>query len=120
MVTGDRGGVRSPVSSHHVAASCRSSAVNPSFRASPGRPYMATFERPKAAESVPLDLLAVIRASGVLPEKALAEIRTKILQGDYPMDSVELAERLVKDRILTAYQTKRFLSNRAHGLIVGR
>jgi serine/threonine-protein kinase len=81
---------------------------------------MATFDRPKSAESVPHDLLAVIRASGVLPEKALLEIRSKVLQGDYPMDSVELAERLVQDKILTNYQTKRFLSNRAHGLIVGR
>ena len=81
---------------------------------------MATFERPKSAEGVPLDLLPVIRNSGVLSEKQLAEIRTKVLQGDYPLDSVDLAERLVRDKILTSYQAKRFLSNRAHGLIVGR
>ena len=81
---------------------------------------MATFERPKSADGVPLDLLAVIRNSGVLSEKQLAEIRTKVLQGDYPMDSVDLAERLVRDKILTSYQAKRFLSNRSNGLIVGR
>ena len=81
---------------------------------------MATFERPKSAEGVPLDLLPVIRNSGVLSEKQLAEIRTKVLQGDYPLDSVDLAERLVRDKVLTSYQAKRFLSNRAHGLIVGR
>jgi serine/threonine protein kinase len=81
---------------------------------------MATFERPKSADGVPHDLLAVIRNSGVLSEKLLAEIRTKVLQGDYPMDSVDLAERLVREKILTSYQTKRFLSNRSNGLIVGR
>ena len=36
------------------------------------------------------------------------------------MDSVDLAERLVREKILTSYQTKRFLSNRSNGLIVGR
>ena len=43
-----------------------------------------------------------------------------MLQGDYPFDSVELAERLVREQILTTYQARRFLSNRPHGLIVGR
>ncbi len=81
---------------------------------------MATFERPKSADGVPLDLLAVIRNSGVLSEKVLGEIRTKVLQGDYPMDAGDLAERLVRDKILTSYQTKRFLNNRSNGLIVGR
>src|SRR5437660_12315250 len=81
---------------------------------------MATFERPKSAEGVPLDLLPVIRNSGVLSEKQLAEIKTKVLQGDYPLDSVDLAERWVRDNIWTSYQAKRFLSNRSHGLIGGR
>jgi serine/threonine-protein kinase len=81
---------------------------------------MATYERPKSADGVPVDLLPVIRNSGVLSEKQLAEIKTKILQGDYPMDSVALAERLVRDSILTSYQAKRFLANRSNGLIVGR
>lgn len=81
---------------------------------------MATLERPKSADGVPLDLLAVIRNSGVLSERVLGEIRTKVLQGDYPMDAVVLAERLVRDKILTSYQTKRFLNNRSNGLIVGR
>jgi serine/threonine-protein kinase len=81
---------------------------------------MATFERPKPAGKVPMDLLPVIRASGVLSEKQLAEIKTKILQGDYPLDSVDLAERLVRENVLTSYQAKRFLNNRSQGLIVGR
>jgi serine/threonine-protein kinase len=81
---------------------------------------MATFERPKSLESVPLDLLQVIRSSGVLAEKQLAEIKSRVLQGDYPLDSVDLAERLVRENILTSYQAKRFLNNRSQGLIVGR
>jgi len=81
---------------------------------------MATFEKPKSAEGVPLDLLSVIRSSGVLGERQLAEIKSKVLQGDYPLDSVALAERLVREDILTSFQAKRFLSNRPHGLIVGR
>ncbi|MGP0065469.1 MAG: serine/threonine protein kinase [Isosphaeraceae bacterium] len=81
---------------------------------------MATFERPKSADGVPLDLLPVIRNSGVLSEKAIADIKSKILQGEYPMESVALAERLVRDNVLTSYQVKRFLGNRSNGLIVGR
>ena len=81
---------------------------------------MASSERSKSAENVPLDLLPVIRSSGILGEKQLAEIRSKVLQGDYPFDSVELAERLVDEQILTTYQARKFLGNRPHGLIVGR
>src|SRR5262245_57640205 len=96
------------------------SSPRKSSRANPGRPPMATFERPKSADSVPLDLLPVIRNSGILSEKQLAEIKAKVLQGDYPLDSVDLAERLVRDNILTSYQAKRFLNNRSSGLLVGR
>src|SRR5262245_58494071 len=85
-----------------------------------GSPPMANNERPKSGDGVPLELLPVIRNSGVLAEKQLAEIKTKILQGEYPMDSVDLAERLVRENILTSYQAKRFLNNRSSGLIVGR
>jgi serine/threonine-protein kinase len=81
---------------------------------------MASTEKPKSVESVPLDLLPVIRSSGVLSERQLAEIKTKVLQGNYPLDSVELAERLVRDNILTAFQARRILSNRPQGLVVGR
>jgi serine/threonine-protein kinase len=89
-------------------------------RARVGEAPMATFEKPKSADGVPLDLLPVIRSSGVLGERQLAEIKTKVLQGDYPLDASELAERLVRDNILTAFQAKRFLTNRPQGLVVGR
>ena len=80
----------------------------------------ATFEKPKPPSGVPLDLLPVIRDSGVLNERQLADVRSKILSGDYPNDSVALAEKLVRENLLTTYQTRRFLNNKSHGLIVGR
>jgi len=81
---------------------------------------MGSNQRPKSADGVPLDLLSVIRGSGVLGERQLSDIKSKIVQGDYPLDSVELADRLVRDKILTSFQAKRFLSNKPQGLIVGR
>jgi serine/threonine-protein kinase len=81
---------------------------------------MASRDRPKSAEGVPLDLLSVIRGSGVLGERQLADIKSKIVQGDYPLDSADLAERLIRDKIITPFQAKRFLSNKPQGLLVGR
>jgi serine/threonine protein kinase len=81
---------------------------------------MASLEKPKSADGAPLDLLPVIRSSGVVNERQLAEIKSKVLQGDYPLDSAALAERLVRDNILTSFQAKRLLNNKPQGLIVGR
>ena len=81
---------------------------------------MGSFDRPKSADGVPLDLLSVIRSSGVLGERQLSDIKSKIVQGDYPLDSVDLAECLVRDKLITTFQAKRFLSNKPQGLIVGR
>ncbi len=81
---------------------------------------MASSDKPKSVDSVPRDLLPVIRASGILGDRQLAEIKAKMLQGDYPLASVELAESLVRDKILTTFQARRFLSNRPLGLVVGR
>jgi serine/threonine-protein kinase len=81
---------------------------------------MATFERPKSTEKVPSDLLAVIHSSGILTERQLAEIKAKVLRGEYPIDPIALAERLVDQQILTVYQARRFLNNKPHGLLVGR
>ncbi len=85
-----------------------------------GRAALASSEKPKEAQSIPRDLLPVMRASGVLSERQIEEIKSKILRGDYPLDSVELAEALVRDKIVTPFQARRFLSNRANGLVVGR
>jgi serine/threonine-protein kinase len=55
-----------------------------------------------------------------LNERQLADIRAKVLSGAYPLDSRALAERLVREKILTEYQVKRFLANKSHGMVVGR
>jgi serine/threonine protein kinase len=81
---------------------------------------MATFEKPKPSEHVPIDLLPVIFESGVLTERQFSDLRTKVLRGDYPSDSVALAARLVEDKVLTDYQVRRFLNNKSYGLVVGR
>jgi len=81
---------------------------------------MATFERPRSAEKLPSDLIPVIRTSGILGERQLAEIKAKVLRGEYPLDPIAMAERLVNDQVLTVYQAKRFLNNKPHGLLVGR
>src|SRR4051794_36375966 len=90
-------------------------------RAERGDVAMATFEKPKSTEgSIPIDLLPVIRASGVLTDRQFADIKAKVLAGDYPHESQALAARLVRDKILTEYQTKRFLASKSHGMVVGR
>jgi eukaryotic-like serine/threonine-protein kinase len=76
--------------------------------------------RGKGAEGVPADLLPVIRRAGVLRERQLEEVCAKVQAGAYPTDPTELARRLVQDKVLTEYQARRFLSNKAHGLIVGK
>ncbi len=81
---------------------------------------MATSDRSKSADAVPTDLLPVIRTSGVLTDKAFAELKAKVLSGEYPTEASLLAQRLVRDKILTDYQVRRFLSNKPHGLIVGK
>ena len=69
---------------------------------------MASLDKPKAAEGVPLDLLPVIRSSGVLGDRPLAEIMSKFLKGYYPLDSAALAERLVRDNLLTPFRRNDF------------
>ncbi len=81
---------------------------------------MATTDMSKPTEGVPSDLLPVIRKSGVLSERQFEEIRSKVLAGDYPFDPQELADRLVREKILTPYQVRRFLKNKPHGLTVSR
>ncbi len=81
---------------------------------------MATSDRSKPADAVPSDLLPIIRNSGVLTEKQFLDVRSKVIAGEYPNDPKALAQRLVRDQLLTEYQTKRFLSGKSHGLLVGK
>jgi serine/threonine-protein kinase len=71
-------------------------------------------------EGVPVDLLPVIRAAGILNDRQLSEIKRKVLQGDYPNTTIELADRLVQDGVLTNYQARRLLKNKPHGLVISR
>src|SRR5689334_8180550 len=80
---------------------------------------MATSDRSKPASTAPLDLLPVIRRSGILADRQLEDIRARVLTGEYPNDAHDLAERLIKEKILTEYQAERFLKNKSHGLLVG-
>ena len=81
---------------------------------------MAATNKPMPTEQVPVDLLPIIRKSGVLAEKLFEEVKAKVLSGGYPNDSIALAQKLVKERILTDYQVRRFLQNKPHGLTVGK
>jgi serine/threonine protein kinase len=81
---------------------------------------MAATEKSKSLDNVPLDLLPVIRKSGVLNDKLFEDIRAKVLAGGYPNDSMALAQKLVREKILTEYQVRRFLQNKPHGLTVGK
>jgi serine/threonine-protein kinase len=81
---------------------------------------MGSGDKPKSTDGVPLDLLSVIRSSGVLAERRISEIKSKIGQGEYPLDSADLAERLVQEGVITPFQARRLLSNKPQGLTVGR
>ena len=82
---------------------------------------VATSDKSKpVSDAVPDDLLPIIRNSGALTEKQFLDIRAKILAGAYPSDSQALADRLVREGILTEYQVRRFLSGKSHGLTVGK
>ena len=81
---------------------------------------MAATEKSRSVDNVPLDLLPIIRKSGVLTERLFEDIKAKVLAGGYPNDSMALAQKLVREKILTEYQVRRFLQNKPHGLTVGK
>src|SRR6188508_2810990 len=89
-------------------------------KAGPWDDRMATTGKSKSSEGVPLDLLPVIRSSGVMNDRSFADLKAKVLSGDYPSESNALAERLIKEGILTGYQARRLLKEKSHGLVVGR
>jgi eukaryotic-like serine/threonine-protein kinase len=81
---------------------------------------VATSDKSKPADAVPADLLPIIRNSGVLTERQFTDVRSKVISGEYPSDSKALAHQLVRDGLLTEYQTRRFLGGKSHGLLVGK
>ena len=85
-----------------------------------GMAGMAATEKSRSNETVPHDLLPVIRSSGILTDKQFSDVRAKVLSGDYPNDSQDLAARLVRDKILTDYQVRRLLADKPQGLVLGK
>ncbi|MBV8556583.1 MAG: serine/threonine protein kinase [Planctomycetaceae bacterium] len=80
---------------------------------------MENSDSPEPVEVVPPDLVPVIRRSGVLTDRQLKEVSAKVLRGEYPRGSSDLAEQLVNEGILTEFQVHRLLRNKPHGLVVG-
>jgi serine/threonine-protein kinase len=81
---------------------------------------MEISDQPPRTESVPPELLPLIRRSAILMDRQFEELRAKVSSGEYPSETRALAERLVAERILTEFQARRLLRNKTHGLIVGR
>jgi serine/threonine-protein kinase len=82
---------------------------------------MASPEPSRATDdAAPSDLLHVIRASGILPDPEIEQIRARVLSGEFPFDAHSLARRLVRDGLLTEYQAARLLKNKPHGLSFGK
>lgn len=81
---------------------------------------MASPDRTRPAEEVPPDLLPLIQKAGILNERQFEAVRKKVLEGSYPLDSRDLAARLIRDKILTEYQARRLLAGRSQGMVVGR
>src|SRR4051812_26405921 len=67
---------------------------------------------PGPADGEPLDFLAAVRRSGVLADRALRKVRVQVEGGVYPKDPIALAERLVRERVLTQYQADRLLRDK--------
>ena len=81
---------------------------------------VASPEKSKSVEAVPPDLLLVIRNSGVLTDRQMVDVRARVASGEYPAEPKELAARLVREELLTEYQTRRLLQGKFHHLTIGK
>ncbi|MDB5350451.1 MAG: serine/threonine protein kinase [Planctomycetota bacterium] len=80
---------------------------------------MATTDKTKPVEDLPADLLPILRASSILPDKRFEEIKARVREGSYPFDPMALAQRLVREKVLTEYQARRLLSNKPQNMKFG-
>ena len=80
---------------------------------------MATSDRAKPVEDLPADLLPILRTADILTPKRFDEVKAKVREGTYPFESMALAQRLVRDKVVTEYQARRLLSNRPQNLKYG-
>jgi serine/threonine-protein kinase len=74
----------------------------------------------RSTDEPPTDLLPLIKKSGILADRQFDELRDRVLNGQLPYEPKLLAMKLVRDKILTDYQARRLLSNKSHGLMVGK
>jgi serine/threonine-protein kinase len=81
---------------------------------------MATYERSKPSDRTVADLLPVLRASKILGDRQVDDIQARTRRGEYPADPQALADRLIRERLITHYQAKRLLNNKPYGMVVGR
>ena len=66
------------------------------------------------------EFLQAIRSSAVLSEKQFEKVEANVAEGNYPPEPAELASRLVKDGVLTAFQARQILKGKPQGLVFGR
>ena len=66
------------------------------------------------------EFLQAIRKSAVLSEKQFGKVEANVAEGNYPLEPAELASRLVKDGVLTAFQARQILKGKSQGLVFGR
>ena len=66
------------------------------------------------------EFLQAIRSSAILSEKQFEKVEANVAEGNYPPEPAELASRLVKDGVLTAFQARQILKGKSQGLVFGR
>jgi eukaryotic-like serine/threonine-protein kinase len=66
------------------------------------------------------EFLQAVRSSAVLSEKQFEKVEANVAEGNYPPEPAELASRLVKDGVLTAFQARQILKGKSQGLVFGR
>ena len=81
---------------------------------------MAASEKSKSTEAAAFDLLPVIRNSGILTDRQFTDVRAKVLSGEFPTVPRDLADRLIREKLLTEYQVKRLLANKPNGMVLGK
>jgi eukaryotic-like serine/threonine-protein kinase len=64
--------------------------------------------------------LQEIRGSSFLSERQFEKLEASMARGEYPAEPEELADRLVKEGILTEYQARQFQKGKADALLFGR
>jgi eukaryotic-like serine/threonine-protein kinase len=63
--------------------------------------------------------LEEIRRSSILTERQLEKLQSSTAEGNYPPEPAEVASRLVKDGVLTQYQSRQILKGKLQSLVFG-